>query len=243
MTNLRVESGSNYRAHLAMALKVFEMPPADEMPGDVVECGTWKGASASNLSIVCRMVGRKLIVCDSFEGLPQPLAGTPDANFYKKGDYEGALEEVHRNILKCGEISVCEFVKGWFQDTLPMLKRPLVLAWIDVDLEESLEVCVRNLWPLLHLKGFMFLDESVGIQYTALFFSESWWKKHFNSHPPGFIGAGSGLALGQYYIGPIEEMREHPAQYPGTAGYTSRSFDGSWRDRENRQRMSPSLYP
>ena len=33
------------------------------------------------------------------------------------------------------------------EDTLPKLDSPVVLAFLDVDLEDSLATCVRNLWP------------------------------------------------------------------------------------------------
>lgn len=235
LNTLRIESGSTYKAHLVMALKLFELPPPTELPGDVVECGTWKGGSAANLSIVCKIVGRKLIVCDSFEGLPEPIPGTPDSREYKRGDFVGILPEVKENIRRCGEIGVCEFVVGWFKDTLPGLERPIVLAWLDVDLEISLETCVLNLWPLLPEQGLIFLDECVGLGYVALFFSEGWWQRHFNRNPPGLIGAGTGLGLGNFYVGPYEEIEGHPQQHAGTAGYTQKSFNGYWCGPENRR--------
>ena len=40
------------------------------MEGVVVECGCFLGGSTANLSLVCEVVGRELIVYDSFEGLP-----------------------------------------------------------------------------------------------------------------------------------------------------------------------------
>src|SRR5437660_187565 len=65
---LLVPTATSYKAHLVMALKLLEMPSG--LAGDVVECGAWKGGSAANLSLVCRIVGRRLLVYDSFEGLP-----------------------------------------------------------------------------------------------------------------------------------------------------------------------------
>jgi len=235
LNTLRIETGSTYKAHLVMALKLFELPPPSEVPGDVVECGTWKGGSAANLSIVCKIVGRKLIVCDSFEGLPKPLLNTPDSREYSKGDYCGTLPEVKENIARCGEIDVCEFVEGWFEKTLPGLDLPIVLAWVDVDLESSLETCVLNLWPLLSERGLMFFDECVGLGYVALFFSERWWRDHFDRNPPGLIGAGTGLGLGNFYAGPYEEIEDHPQQHAGTAGYTQKSFEGYWSGPEDRR--------
>src|SRR5687768_8201417 len=69
LNKLRIQTGTSYKSHLAMALKVFETPP--DVEGDVVECGTWKGGSAANLSLVCKIAGRKLKIFDSFEGLPE----------------------------------------------------------------------------------------------------------------------------------------------------------------------------
>jgi len=62
----RISTGTSYKAHLAMALKILETPP--DVPGDVIECGTWKGGASANLSLVCKIVNRKLKVYDSLRG-------------------------------------------------------------------------------------------------------------------------------------------------------------------------------
>lgn len=69
----RVTTGTSWRAHLVMAMKLLETSP--HVQGDVVECGCWKGGSTVNLSLVCAITGRKLKVYDSFEGLPPPVEG------------------------------------------------------------------------------------------------------------------------------------------------------------------------
>ena len=228
LNKLRIRTGTSYKSHLAMALKILESPPPDVMPGDIVECGTWKGGSAANLSLVCKIVGRKLRIFDSFEGLPEGVPGDREAKGYKQGDYCGQLEEVTNNIRRCGALECCEFHKGWFEDTLPHLKSPVLLAFLDVDLEASLDTCVRHLWPDLVEKGYLFIDEYVGLDYCALFYSEKWWRKYFNRHPPGLIGAGTGLCLGEYYIGPYAERDAHPLQHPNAGAWTRKDFSGIW---------------
>jgi O-methyltransferase len=223
---IRIRTGTSYKTHLAMALKLLETPP--EVAGDVVECGTWKGGSAANLSLVCRIVGRKLRIFDSFEGLPVGEAGDREAPYYRAGDYCGTLEEVKSNLRRFGALEVCEFHKGWFKDTLPKLETPVVLAFLDVDLEASLDTCVRHLWPRLVDSGYIFIDECVGVGYCALFFSERYWKTHFDRTPPGMIGAGTGLPLGEYYIGPWSEKKSHPAQHPNAGAYTRKDMTGYW---------------
>ena len=226
LSNKRIPAGTSYKVHLAMALKILETPP--DVPGDVIECGTWKGGSAANLSLVCRIAGRKLKVYDSFEGLPEGKPGDREAKYYKKGEYLGTLNEVKSNIRRYGAIECCEFVKGWFEDTLPKLDSSILLAFLDVDLEASLHTCVKYIWPNLVDQGFIFIDECVGTDYVALFYSEKWWQKYFNRTPPGLIGAGTGLPLGGYYIGPWSERNNHPLQSASSGGYTQKTMSGYW---------------
>ncbi len=63
-----VQTGTTYRAHLAMASKILHAPPTAD--GVVVECGCWLGGSTACLSVICDYAGRDLVVYDSFEGLP-----------------------------------------------------------------------------------------------------------------------------------------------------------------------------
>lgn len=228
LNKLRIRTGTSYKAHLAMALKILETPP--EVEGDIVECGTWKGGSAANLSLVCRLVGRKLRIYDSFEGLPQGTPGDRQAPGYRKGEYAGALEEVRENLRRYGALECCELIQGWYSDTLPQLskQKPILLAFLDVDLEASLETCVRNIWPNLTERGYIFIDEYIDLDYCSIFWSEKYWMKHFQRTPPGLIGAGVGLPLGEYYIGPWSEIKQHPLQHPNAGAYTRKDFSGYW---------------
>lgn len=221
-----IPRGTSFKSHLCMALKILETPP--DIPGDIIECGTWKGGSAVNLSLVCKIVGRRLKIYDSFEGLPEGKPGDREAKYYKKGDYCGTEEEVRLNLSKYGAIECCEFIKGWFEDTLPMLDSPVLLAFLDVDLEASLDSCVRYIWPNLVESGYIFIDECVGVDYCSLFYSERWWDKYFNKKPPGLIGAGIGLAVGEYYIGPHSERDSHPMQHANAGAYTRKDMSGYW---------------
>lgn len=223
---LWIQSGSSYKTHLAMALKVLETPPS--VQGAIVECGTWKGGSAVNLSLVAKLTGRKLLIYDSFQGLPPAVAGDREAGGYATGDFRGTLDEVKANLTRYGAIECCEFRQGWFDATLPSLAEPVLLAYLDVDLESSLDTCVRCIWPRLVDTGYVFIDEFVSLDYCALFFSERWWSSNFDRTPPGLIGAGVGLPLGEYYIGPWSERKAHPAQHANGAAYTRKDFSGVW---------------
>lgn len=198
---VKIQTASDALEHLEMAKEILQIPPS--MKGDIIECGCFKGGSSANLSLVCSLVGRKLVVCDSFAGLPEP--DTSDKHHYaehsstpfvyERGQYAGALDEVKENITKYGSVNVCEFVPGFFEDTLPKLKRNYVFAYIDVDLFSSLKTCLINIWPSLNNGCKLFSHEAKDIPFTALFFKDEWWQMNIGCQAPGFVGTGTGLPL------------------------------------------------
>src|SRR4030042_1525696 len=87
---------------LLLAQEIFHLPKS--LKGDVVECGCWNGQSAIVLSLACALADRKLIICDSFEGLPRPreeekctrVGYTHDYRLWREGDLssQGGLDGV-----------------------------------------------------------------------------------------------------------------------------------------------------
>jgi hypothetical protein len=207
-----------------MAAKLLEVPP--EVDGVVVECGSWLGGSTANLSLACDAVGRRLIVYDSFEGLPAPEPGDIYAKPETTGLLRGDLEVVKDNVRRYGAIERCTFRKGWFSDTLPRHEEAIVLCFLDVDHQASLHDCILNLWPRLTDRGYVFIDEYVLSDYCALFWSERWWRTYFDAAPPGLLGSGTGVGVGQYYLGPFEEWQAH--HDPTSVAYTRKDFSGYW---------------
>ena len=177
------------------------MPAGRE--GCVIECGCFKGGSTVNLSLAASLTGRELHVFDSFEGLPEPVAGDAEnvlqhdgiTNTYESGMYAGSLEEVRENVRRFGALEVCRFHRGWFEDTLPGFSQPCVTAFVDVDLRHSLETCVRAIWPVLVEGGALFVHEARHHEIASLFFDDAWWERELGAAAPGLVGAGTGLGL------------------------------------------------
>ena len=220
----KVQTGLSYRGHLAIAAKVFAIPPSVE--GVIVEAGCWKGGTTVNLSLIAQAVGRSLIVYDSFEGLPPPVEGDHWASAMAVGAYKGELEEVRANVEKYGAIEVCEFRKGWFSDTMGDHTEPIVLTYVDVDFQSSFHDCILGLWPHLTDRGYMFVDEYTRLDYCALFFSERYWRTYFDRPPPGVMGAGSGVGLGQVFAGPLREKKL--LENSATVAWTRKDFYAEW---------------
>tara|TARA_R110002072_G_scaffold84678_5_gene191975 strand:- start:1412 stop:2368 length:957 start_codon:yes stop_codon:yes gene_type:complete len=227
----KVRTGTNWRAHLVMAMKLLEIPP--KVKGAVVECGCWKGGATVNLSLICEITGRELKVYDSFEGLPPPSPGDPIAersfkNGFIPGMYGGSLEEVTGNVRRYGAIDVCSFHKGWFKDTLPHHEGAIVLAFWDVDFYASLHDCLVNLWSSIVDRGFVFLDEYRDIPYCSVFYSEKYWSKYFSCAPPGLIGIGTGIQVGMYYTDPSTGMGKPRIQGPESIAYCRKGDRAIW---------------
>ena len=189
--NKRIFGASSWREHLLIATQIMRVPK--EISGCVVECGSFKGSSAANLSLVCKLCDRHLHVFDSFCGIPEPAQDEEDR--YESGMYAGTLDEVGANISQYGSISVCTFWKGWFAETLPRFKEPCVLVFVDVDLRQSLKDCLCNLWPLLRPGCYFFSHEARDVNLMTTFFDSRWWTEKLGCTAPGFIGVGTGLAL------------------------------------------------
>lgn len=175
----RIPAASTGLEHLFLVDAILRIPR--EMEGVVIEMGCYRGSSTATLSLACKIAGRRLIVCDSFEGLPQPAADESTTHSpwntspgrYAKGEYAGRLEDVKEAVRKYGALEVCTFVKGYFQQTLPTLDEKFVLAFEDADLVSSVKDTLRFVWPRLQPGGRFFCHEAHDMKVVSLFFSPS----------------------------------------------------------------------
>lgn len=136
-----------------------------DLDGDVAEFGCFKGGSTAKVSLACALVGKKLLVFDSFQGLPQPEPWDVEHRIerprqFAEGEYAGTLGEVRANVSRYGRLDVCEFSAGWFEDTLPALTTPIAVAFVDVDLALSTRQVLERVWPLVVSGGIVFVHDA-----------------------------------------------------------------------------------
>lgn len=199
--NHRIIGATDFLEHIVMATKILTIPKSVE--GCIVECGCYKGKSTANLSLVCSLCKRTLEVFDSFEGLPEPsnedkahvVLGEHKVHTYSKGDYHANLSETKENVSRYGNINVCNFNVGYFEDTLPKFKKKSVFIFLDVDLVASVKTCLRHLWSLLQDNSYLFTHEAHHMEIASLFFDKDWWRNNMDGDPPGLVGAGNGLGI------------------------------------------------
>jgi O-methyltransferase len=149
---------------------------ANRIPGNVVECGVWRGGSmmATALTLLAKGdTSRSLYLYDTFEGMPVPSgqdqrcdgASASDEweRFTKKSEKwcHATLEEVRDNMLTTGYPRDKIFLlKGMVEQTIPRtLPGPTALLRLDTDWYESTKHELLHLFPLLQKNGILILDD------------------------------------------------------------------------------------
>lgn len=143
--------------------------------GDFAELGVARGGCASLLGMSAFAEGapdRKLWLFDSYEGLPEPgerdfVANGDTGDHVRplpKGSCRGALEEVRWLTLEKFRLPEdrIEFVKGWFENTVPATRdqiQKLAILRIDGDWYESTKVCLEGLFDKVQPGGVVIIDD------------------------------------------------------------------------------------
>ena len=161
----------------------------------VIEAGSGKGGSTAKLSLVARLAGGRLLVFDSFRGIPpnterhRTIWGRPVE--FRAGAFRGRLPSVRRTVARFGAPEVCEFRKGWFADTMPALDRPVDIALLDVDLLSSTRTCLTHLMPRLRPGGGdLHPGRPPGGDRRAAG-RPRFWRDEFGVEPPRITGLGA----------------------------------------------------
>lgn len=140
----------------------------NNVPGDLIETGVWRGGACIFMRLMLKEYGIKdriVYVADSFEGLPKP---NPEK-------YPKDLNDVH-HIIDVLKVSVDEvknnfkiygvldnqvkFLKGWFKDTLkdPPFEKISILR-LDGDMYESTWDVLTNCYDKLSIGGYVIIDD------------------------------------------------------------------------------------
>lgn len=188
---------SSLLEQVSVVTEILKIPKA--APGAVAEFGCFKGFSTATISLACALTGRKLLVFDSFAGLPSPTEAVRnmfgEAVAYHEGQFCGTLAEVKENVTRFGRIDCCEFVPGYFNRTLPARPKDETYALIfeDADLPSSIRDVLTYGWPKLRKGGVFFCHEARDLSVVRIFFDQAWWRENLQAEAPGFVGSGCGI--------------------------------------------------
>jgi hypothetical protein len=159
-------------AHTMIGLKrleniqdCMEMIIAEDIPGDVIETGVWRGGACIFMRGVLRahhVPNRIVWVADSFDGFPKPerdddkaLASQPE-----QAHLAVPMSDVAHNFDLYGLMDrQVIFLPGWFSESLPGPVKRLAVLRLDCDLYNSTMDAITPLYPLLSPGGFCIVDD------------------------------------------------------------------------------------
>ncbi len=151
-----------YVANLKIAMTIRDVP------GAVVECGTWKGGMIAGIA---HHLGRhrEYWLFDSFEGLPSVETIDGDAAKQWQAETSGAhyhnnctaAEADARSAMGFAGINAPHVVKGWFENTLTTAQFPdgIALLRIDADWYKSTKCVLDALFPHVRDRGVVIVDD------------------------------------------------------------------------------------
>ncbi len=160
---------------LYQAVKYIE---ENNIPGDFVECGVWKGGSCMLMALTLielKNTTRKIYLYDTFEGMSEPtekdveVGGSGASALLNNADKDdpnsiwcySAIDEVKKNIFQSGYPSEnFILVKGKVEDTIPgITPQKLSLLRLDTDWYESTYHELNHLYNLLEKNGILIIDD------------------------------------------------------------------------------------
>jgi O-methyltransferase len=146
----------------------------NNIKGDIVECGVWRGGStmaAIDTLIKAGDTAREVYLYDTFEGMPEPseldkasFTGTSAAELLEQNpDVKcvSTLDEVQHNVgsLKY-PAKLVHYVKGKVEETIPgTIPAKIALLRLDTDWYESTAHELKHLYPLLVPGGVIIIDD------------------------------------------------------------------------------------
>lgn len=156
-TTLLTEHSATELLYFARLLKMV-----DSVPGDVVECGVWRGFSLTEWALLLAdsPTRRHLWGFDSFQGYPIAREdGAPAGTFsdtsiphvWSRLQQTGLTLEYLRNHVT--------LVPGFFDQSLQPLTTPIALLHLDANLYNSTKCCLDTLWPHVQVGGVIAINE------------------------------------------------------------------------------------
>jgi hypothetical protein len=138
------------------------------VPGDVIECGSYRGATGLLLAVLGQMNGltQKVLLLDTFQGMPATTrfdVGRQVGEFAPPGDQVSVLREQANALSVGGQVEVHQ---GLFAETFKILEeRDLHFAFVHIDAniyEGTLQACEFTI-PRVPPGGRIVFDDYNGV--------------------------------------------------------------------------------
>jgi O-methyltransferase len=164
---------------VAALVEAIRYVSSNEIPGDIVECGVWKGGSmvaAARTLLSLTDTSRTLWLYDTFSGMTAPtlvdkdyqgreanvlleheISAQDSANIWAKAPLDVAKGALATTTYPCEKI---RFVQGRVEDMIPThVPSEIALLRLDTDWYESTYHELLHLFPRLSVGGILIIDD------------------------------------------------------------------------------------
>lgn len=209
-------------------LNLIDNVHKNNIPGDFIEIGVWKGGLIMAMALKCIQLGidRKIHAYDTFEGMTNPTYDDVDMNnqhainIFEKVKCVSLLEETKANINKANYSNIEYHVGDILKTDAKVIPRKIALLRLDTDWYESTKFELENFEKNVVKEGFIIIDDyghwkgcrkavdeflSVGggkgkeIEINKIDYTGIWWQKDC-------------MNFGRSVL--EEVLRKHPDSYP-----------------------------
>lgn len=165
-------------ARLWAAISSVNHVVKNDIPGDIVECGVWRGGCSLAMALKLRELNsnKKLFLFDTYQGMTEP--SLYDKKAYKKLNVLKKFNKLNKKThnewcyasisdvkyqFKCFNLlDKVTFIKGDIRQTLinpSNLPSKISILRLDTDFHDSTESSLQNLFPLLEKNGILLIDD------------------------------------------------------------------------------------
>jgi Macrocin-O-methyltransferase (TylF) len=138
-----------------------------QVPGDIAECGVFRGSSLVPMAIHLRQAGtaKHLFGFDSFAGFDDSIlldigmGGPPEGN-KRVGGFRETSHQLVLNKLRRFRVDNVTLIPGYFRDSLPRCgDHPFSFVHLDIGIYEAYKECLEFFYPRLSSQGILLLND------------------------------------------------------------------------------------
>jgi hypothetical protein len=146
------------------------------IPGDIVECGVWRGGSMQAVArtlLARNVTDRELHLFDTFEGMPEPTErdrrydGTPALDLLERSEKTAniwaiaSLEDVEAGMAETGyPTERVHYARGLVEDTIPAhAPGRIAILRLDTDWYDSTKHELEHLYDRVPSGGVLIMDD------------------------------------------------------------------------------------
>jgi hypothetical protein len=149
------------------AIQIVDKVAKENIPGDFVEAGVYKGGIIMAMALKCKQLGldRNIYAYDTFSGMTQPTAADVNLHNIRALDLmnesmcSSSLEETRSNMEKTGYSNVTFCMGDIVSTNLETIPKQIALLRLDTDWYESTKFELDHFEPNVVQGGYVIIDD------------------------------------------------------------------------------------